>query len=109
MLINFKKLTMEEYLDATENGGGFLFDYENYRFIESTDIFDKPRFLIVKKNSEKNYDDIDPRYEELDFVELNLQDFHNMCSLYILALQEGCKKEALNSLGNDLSTLFGKN
>lgn len=106
MIIDTKKLDIEEYLDVIDFGGGFLFDYKQYRFIESIDSNDKLRYVIVKNCSTKKYDDIDPRIDEVEFVELRLLDFHNLCTLYILSLQEGCKEEAEIALTKDLSNLF---
>lgn len=108
MILNIKRIDREEYLDATELGDGFLFDFERYRFIESTDIDNKPRYIIVKNSTNKKFDEVDSRIGEVEFVELRLVDFHNLCALFILSLQEGCKNDAISGLGRDLDSLFIK-
>jgi hypothetical protein len=106
MIIRGKKLEVEEYLDATEMGSGLLFDYEKYRFIEGTDERDKPRYIVVENRSGKPIEEVVPGVDEMRLVELSLLNFHNLCTLYILSIQEGCKDEAVPLLIRDLENVF---
>lgn len=106
MIIHGKRLDPEEYLDATEMGGGLLFDYGKYRFIEGTDEKDKPRYIVALNKSEKSIEEVVPGVDEVVFVELSLVNFHNLCTLYILSLQEGCRLEAVPLLIRDLESIF---
>ena len=106
MIIRGKKLEAEEYLDATEMGGGLLFDYRKYRFIEGTDDKDRPRYIVVDNRSGKPMDEVVPGVDEVRIVELTLVEFHNLCTLYILSLQDGCKDEATPLLLRDLECIF---
>lgn len=106
MIIDIKKLNTEQYLDATELGGGLLFDFGRYRFIEGTDEQDRARYIVAENRSEKVMDEVVPGMDEVMFVELSLLDFHNLCTLYILSLQDGCREEAIPILKRDLESIF---
>ena len=106
MIKNIKRLDSEQYLDATELGGGLLFDFGKYRFIEGTDEQDRARYIIAENSSKKVMDEVVPGVDEVAFVELSLLDFHNLCTLYILSLQDGCRDESMPLLEKDLQSVF---
>lgn len=81
-------LTLEQYRDAIEYGVGTLITFENFTLLHGTDADDNCRYLVVESTDGRPVD-FEGDGINLKFYELSLEDFHQLCTYYLISLQPG--------------------
>jgi hypothetical protein len=80
------KLTLDQYTDAIEYGAGRIINFENFVLADGTDAEDNPRYLVLE-----SVDGTPVNFEGdgagVSIYELSLEDFHQLCTYYLLSLQ----------------------
>jgi hypothetical protein len=79
-------LTLQQYRSAIEYGVGTLITFENFTLLHGTDADDNCRYLVVESLDCKPVD-FEGDGSNLKFYELSLEDFHQLCTYYLISLQ----------------------
>lgn len=96
-------LTLEQYRNAIEYGVGTLITFENFTLLHGTDADENCRYLVVESTDGRPVD-FEGDGNDLEFYELSLEDFHQLCTYYLISLQPGMQ-HASKTFKNELSRL----
>lgn len=96
-------LTLDQYRDAIEYGVGTLITFENFTLLHGTDADENCRYLVVESTNGKPVD-FEGDVSNLIFYELSLEDFHQLCTYYLISLQPGMKN-AVKTFKDELLSL----
>lgn len=98
-----RKLVLEHYESTVEYGADKLYAFENFVLIEGTDGRAETHYLVLE-SIDGSQVDFDGGGSNINYYELELEDFHQLCTYYLLSLQPGME-QTLSKLKNELNTI----
>jgi hypothetical protein len=96
-------LALEQYRSAIEYGAGTLITFENFTLLHGTDADENCRYLVVE-STDGRIVDFEGDINSLRFYELSLEDFHQLCTYYLISLQPDMQR-AVKTFKDELLSL----